>query len=235
MDSKKTVAIDQGKFLRGAAWPGRRDPCRGGGLWAARGPQAKAWRHPVFKDFKNELAGERLHQVRLIMLVIVVAAMAMAVVMSAAAQKPGTGNIHRKTHTGNRDGFCEVNLDWREQAGHRLVTDQECDHGQHNGAGKAGEIAEFAGAEGKARIRRMAPRVRVGKRRQEQGAGMSTHVQSVRHQRDRTKQEAAYNLGDHHCPAQPDHSPGFALTLCMRFAQKDVLMGNWLRGRSINI
>ena len=77
---------------------------------------------------------------------------------------------------------------WLEQARHRLVADQQCDHRKDDGAGEAGEIAELAGAEGEARIVDMTTRIGVGQCRKQQRAGMRAHVQPVGDQRDGAEQ-----------------------------------------------
>ena len=126
-----------------------------------------------------------------------------------------------------------MDLDWSEHAGDGFVTDQERDHRENNRASETSQIAEFAGAEGEVRIPGVPPGVRVGERRQEQRTSVGTHVQTIRHERDRSKKQAADNLGAHHRATQPDHGPGFALTLLVPLAQEDVLMESRLCGLGI--
>ncbi len=80
----------------------------------------------------------------------------------------------------------------------------------------------------------MSARVRVRKRREEQRAGVGTHVQAVRHGRDRSKEETADYFGAHHRTTEPDHGPRFALTLIVPRAEEDVLMEWWFRKRGID-
>ena len=46
---------------------------------------------------------------------------------------------------------------------------------------------------------------------------MRAHMQPIRHQRDRTEQQAADDFGDHHDAAEPDHRPGLALAPLVAF------------------
>ena len=142
--------------------------------------------------------------------------------MLAAAQQPGAGDIHREAEAGDRDRLGEVDRHRREQAGDGLVADQQRDHRQDDRAGEAGEIAELAGAEGEARIVRRAARIGIGERREQQRAGMRAHVQAVGDEGDRAEQQAADDLGDHHGAAEPDHRPGLAFALFVPLAEEHV-------------
>ncbi len=193
---------------------------------AGDGPQPKARRYPVFKHFEhNEPVGGRdlMRFVMVVAFMRVTMAMTMAVaVMLTTAQQPCARDIHRKTKTGNRDRFGKMNRDGIENTADGFIADQQRDHGQHDGAGKPCEIAELAGAECEGRIVGVFAGVSIGKRGQQQRAGVGAHMQSVRHQRDRAKQQAADDFGDHHDPAEPDHRPGLALALLMAFAEEDM-------------
>jgi hypothetical protein len=147
---------------------------------------------------------------------------AVAVIMTAAAEQEHAGDIDDQSEHGDRDRLVEADRHRCKQARDRLVTDEDRDHRQHDGAGEAGEVAELAGAEGEARVVGMAPRIAVGERREQERAGMGRHVQAVGDQRDRAEQQAADDLGDHHDGAQHDHRPGAALVLVMAFAEEDV-------------
>src|SRR5665213_2324878 len=121
-----------------------------------------------------------------------------------------------------------MNLHGSKNASDGFVANQERDHGEHDRTGKAGEIAKLARAKGEVGIFRMSARVRIGQRGQEEGASVGAHMQTIRHERNRSKQESANDFGAHHGAAQPNHSPGFALTLLMPLAQKAMMMGDWL-------
>ena len=112
----------------------------------------------------------------------------------------------------------------REQAGDRLVADQERDHRQHDGAGEASQVAQLAGAEGEAGIVRVFTGVAVGKRRQQQRAGMGAHVQPICDQRDGAERETAHDLQNHHGRAQRDDPPCPALGPLVPLAEEDVTM-----------
>jgi hypothetical protein len=55
-------------------------------------------------------------------------------------------------------------------------------------------------------------------------------MQTVRHERDRSKEESADDFGAHHPAAEPNHSPGFALTLLVPLAQEAMRVVSWLDG-----
>ncbi len=143
-------------------------------------------------------------------------------VMRRAAQQPRARQVYQQPRTGDRDGLRIVDRDRREQALDRRPADQQCDHGQHDRTGIAGEIAELAGAEGEARILRMSSRVGVGECGQQQRAGMRAHVQPVGDQRDRAEHQPAADFRQHHDRAQQDHGPGPALVLAMHVAKEHV-------------
>src|SRR6516165_9828204 len=125
------------------------------------------------------------------LMVLIVAAMRMmmtvfvSMLVIAAAEEDGAHDIHDKAERGNRDCLVKVNPYRPDEAGGRLVADEQRDHGEHDGAGEAGEIAELAGAETEAVVVDVAARVAVGQRREEKRAGMRRHMQSVGDERDR--------------------------------------------------
>ena len=80
----------------------------------------------------------------------------------------------------------------------------------------------------------MPTRVSIGKRREKQCAGVRAHVQAVRHQRDRSEHETADDFGAHHRAAEPNHGPGFALTLVVPLAQEYMLMERRFGGFGID-
>src|ERR1700728_2037365 len=146
--------------------------------------------------------------------------MAMIVMMTASAQEKYACDIDDQTERGDRNSLIEIDSDRKEQARDGLVGNQQRDHGQYDGAGESGEIAELAGAEGKALVIDMVARVAVGQGGQQQRAGMGRHVQPVGNESDRAEQQAAGDLGDHHETAQRDHHPGAALVLLVAFAEE---------------
>ena len=104
--------------------------------------------------------------------------------MPAAGQKPGACDVHGKAETGYRYRFREVNLDGSQEADDGFVADEDCDHGENDGAGEAGRIPDFTSSEGEVGIRRVAARIGISERRKEEGAGVRAHVQTIRHQGD---------------------------------------------------
>ena len=91
-----------------------------------------------------------------------------------------------------------MDLHRRQNSGHGFVTDQDRDHRQNDRTRKTGEIAELSGPKGKVRILGMPAGVCVSKSREQQGACMGAHVQTIRHQCNRSKQEPTDNFGAHH-------------------------------------
>lgn len=148
--------------------------------------------------------------------------MPVAVPMIATAQQPGAGDIHGEPQTGDWNGFGEMDRHRRKDAGYRFIADQDCDHRQDDRAGETCQVAELAGSEAEPLVIGVLAGIGVGQCREQQRAGMGTHVQPISDQRDRAEDEAADDLGDHHCTAQPDDDPGLALTLLMGSAEEDM-------------
>ena len=69
-----------------------------------------------------------------------------------------------------------------------FVSDEQRDHREDNSAGEAGEIAELAGAKGEVRIAGALAGVSVSQCREQERAGMRTHMQPIGDQRDRAEQ-----------------------------------------------
>src|SRR3974377_622059 len=65
----------------------------------------------------------------------------------ASTQQKDTRDIDRQPQARDRNSL--VKADWNRpyEAQYRFVTDEERNHGQHNGAGKSCEVAQLAGAE----------------------------------------------------------------------------------------
>jgi len=184
-DSRKSPRFREGKNLPGAAGPhGLDQDGRGGGRESGFGAEPEARRNAVLEDFENRRAFWGLDPALFIVVVMgrpmtVAAPMPVRMAMLAAGKQPGAGDIDQKSERGDRNRLGEMDRHRREQAADRLVADQERDHRQNEGAGKARQIAELSGAEGEARILRVAARKRIGERRQQQGAGVRAHVQPV--------------------------------------------------------
>src|ERR1700676_4313384 len=77
-----------------------------------------------------------------------VAVMAMSMVMmAAAAQQPRADNIHRQPQAGDRNGLGEVDRYGLEQARDGLITNQDGNHREDDGARKTCQVAEFPSTE----------------------------------------------------------------------------------------
>ena len=188
--------------------------------------QPEAGRNAVLEHFEDDFAVARRDAFGFVVVMRIVMVVTMAVPMPviAAAQQPDAGDIDSKPEYGDRDRLGEMDLHRREQAADRLVADQQRDHRQDKRARKAGEIAEFAGAEGEARIVGVATREGVSDRGEQERAGVRAHMQSVGDQRDRAEQPPPDDLGQHHGRAENDNRPGLALARLVPFAEEHMAM-----------
>src|SRR5258708_39649841 len=89
-----------------------------------------------------------MRPVMVIVFVRMTVSVTMAVaVMLAAAQEPCARDIYRQAETGDRDRLGKMNGYGSENAADGFIPDQQRDHGEHDRAREAGEVAELAGAE----------------------------------------------------------------------------------------
>src|SRR5580704_2990737 len=110
------------------------------------------------------------------------------VMMATTAQEPGTCNVDSQAETGNRDRLGKMDGDGCKETADGFVSNEQCDHREDNSAGEAGEIAELAGAKCEVRIAGALAGVSVSQCRQQECAGMRTHMQPIRDQRNRAEQ-----------------------------------------------
>ena len=101
------------------------------------------------------------------------------IMIMAGAQHPGAEQIDQKPHRGDGGRLGIVDGHGLEQPRRRFVADHQGDQGQHDGAGKAREIAQLAGAEGEARVAGVAAREAVGEGGDGERPGMGRHVPAV--------------------------------------------------------
>jgi hypothetical protein len=106
----------------------------------------------------------------------------------------------------------------------RFDRDAECEQRQHQRAREPGEIADLAGAEGKARVRSVPPREAIGERGGAERARVGRHVHAVGEQRHRAGEQTRDDLDHHHSGGKRDHPPRTALVHVMRRAEKDMMM-----------
>src|ERR1700686_5502174 len=142
----------------------------------------------------------------------------------AAAQEPGAGDVHGKSETGDRYRLGEMNGYRLQQARDRLIAYEQGDHRQDDGAGETSQIAKLSGAKAETSVIGMLACVAIRQRRKQQCTCMRAHVQTVGHQRDRSEQEPADDLGHHHHAAQYDDCPSAAFTALVVGSQKDMAM-----------
>ena len=152
--------------------------------------------------------------------------MAMSVAaMTAATEQEHARDVDNESQHRNRNGLVEVDRNRPDQAGDGFVADEDRDHGQHDGAGEAGQISQLAGAEAETIVFGVTARVAVGQRCEQKRARVRRHMQTVGDERDRAKDQAADDLGDHHEGTERDHHPGAALVLLVTLAEKNVRVG----------
>jgi hypothetical protein len=175
---------------------------------------------------------------RVIVMIMVVVVVLMIVVMpmivmmvAAAAEQPDAGHVHGETETGDGNRRAKMDRHRVEEAHDGLVADQQRDHGQHDGAAEAGEIAELAGAEGEAGVMGVAAGEAISEGGQQQCTGMGAHMQPVGDQGDGPEQEAADDFCQHHAGAEGDHPPGTALGLIMVLAEEHMRVSAGRDGR----
>ena len=121
---EKFIARGHGEFLLVAVRSCCRNERRGGVMsGTACRAQAEARRDSVLEHLEEQTAGSRRDDVRLLGVVLVLA-MAVAVMVTAAAQEPSAGNIDGEADTGNRNRFGEMNLHRSENASNGFVANQ---------------------------------------------------------------------------------------------------------------
>ena len=163
--------------------------------------------------------------VMMVMMAVLVMVMTMIVIMIVAgAQHPGAEQIDQQSHRGDGGRLGVVDGHGLDEPRRRLIADHQRDQGQHDGAGEAREVAQLAGAEGKARVAGVAAREAVGEGSDRQRPGMGRHVPAVGQKRHRAEERAAGDLGHHHGGGQADHQPGAPFIALVRAAQEDVLV-----------
>ncbi len=84
-----------------------------------------------------------------------------AIMLLVLVQQPGADQVDGEAERGERDRFVEGDRYRVDQPLDALIADEERDHRQDDGAGERGQIAEFAGAEGKPLIAGMAPGIGI--------------------------------------------------------------------------
>ena len=174
------------------------------------------------EDAQHQHAGRRGDAVFSVVAVLAVPMSVDAAVVMAAAQQPNAGDVHHQAQAGNRDRLAEADRHGGKQPRHSLEADQQRDRGQHDGAGEAGKVAQFAGAEAEPAVMGVFAGEAIGERRQQQGAGMGAHMQPVRDKGDGAEQQAAGGFGQHHAAAQGDDPPGAAFGLLVASRQENV-------------
>ncbi len=117
-----------------------------------------------------------------IVLAVMVVRARRAAGMVVVAQQPDARQIHRETDDGDGDGLGEMDGDGRKQPQGGLIADGQRDHAKDDGAGEAREVAELAGAEGKAGIVGMPPGKAIGECGDGQRASVGRHLPAVRQQ-----------------------------------------------------
>eukprot|EP01083_Nonionella_stella_P137297 417745_1 len=100
-------------------------------------------------------------------------------VSGAVVQPPGAQQVHAQPDCRDGDGFVVVDRRRHPQPFQRLHGHQRGDAEQGDGAGIAGQDLDLPGAEGEARVVRVAARAAVGEHRKAQRQRVRTHVPAV--------------------------------------------------------
>src|SRR5713101_330287 len=107
--------------------------------------------------------------VGVILIVVVVVTMVM-IMMFAAAQQPRADYVHHQADHGNWDCLRKADRNRRQKSYDRLIADEGGDHCEHDGAAKAGQLAELSGSKYETRVVGMPTRVGIGECRDQHGA-----------------------------------------------------------------
>ena len=169
-----------------------------------------------------------------VMVMVVVVIVGMMMMFMAVEQEPGAGEIDAETERRKHDGLAEIDRHRRDEPRQRLVADQQRDQRQDHRAGECRELADLAGAEGKARIARVASCETVGECGDAEGAGVGRHVPAVGDDRHGAEHRAADNLGNHHRRRERYHAPGAEFVPVMPGAKKNVAVPPRLDGMGVH-
>jgi hypothetical protein len=127
--------------------------------------------------------------------------------MVLALQQPCAREIDQQPGDGDTDCLGKADLHRMGKAQHALPGHQQRDQRKDDGAREAGQIAELAGAEGEARIARLAAGIEVGDCRYQHGARMRRHVPAVGDERHGAVVGPRRDFRHHHRGCQRDHQP----------------------------
>ena len=105
--------------------------------------------------------------------------------------------VDRKTDAGDQQRVAVSDRRRRDDARDGFHRHHQRGDAQDDGAGKSGEVAELAGAEGETAAAGMAPRQPIGPRRQAQRPDMGRHVRAIGQQGHGVVQKTAGDLHHH--------------------------------------
>ena len=171
-----------------------------------------------------QVGGPQVVVAAVVMVVPMVVMMIMVMVVVIAAQQPGADQVDDKPDAGDEHRLAEVDRHRGIEAQEAFPADQQSDHGEDDGAGETGEVAEFPRAEGEARVVAVAPGVKISQRGDQHRRRMGRHMPAVGNQRHRAEADAGYDFHHHHDRGERNHQPGAAFVAFMVFAQEDVVM-----------
>ena len=152
---------------------------------------------------------------------IVVCVMTVLMRVSAAtvAEQPGAPEVHHQADNGDRQRLAEGDGHRRAQPLESLDGDERGGQAERDGAGEAREIAELAGAEGEARVVRVAARQPVGEDADAERRDMRPHVPAIGQQREGAEHCSGDDLGDHGDGGDDDDREGAAAVPVVVHAQ----------------
>jgi hypothetical protein len=148
----------------------------------------------------------------------------MRVAMIAAAKEPGGGDVHDQTGRGDPDGLVEMDRHRRKEPCGCLVADDQGDYRKDDGARVSGKIAKLSGAENKAGIVGVPPRISISQRRDQERQSVGRHMKPVGDHGERSIEGSAGDFRHHHDQCERDRRPCPALVRRMADAKEDVAM-----------
>jgi hypothetical protein len=156
--------------------------------------------------------------VRIVIMVVVIViavrrVVVVVVVVVAIAENPDADGVDKQPHHGHEDGLVEGNRHRLKQAMQAFARHHGREQQQQQRAGESAQRVDFAGAEGQAGIMGVAPRKVVREGIDGEGGRMRGHVQAIRQQGHRAKQNSGRNFRHHHQGGQRDHDARAPLRL----------------------
>ena len=127
----------------------------------------------------------------------------------------GADHVDDEPDHGHGDGFVEADALGGDQPLHGFNGHDQCDYGQHHGAGEAAEFPHLARAEAETRVVGMPAREIIGQGGDPQGHGVRAHVPPVRQKRHGAEGDSGGDFDHHHSQGEHHHPAGGALAVAV--------------------